>query len=71
MNQRFYVMVECKKKLEPKEILFALREARPNWGDMSASIAVQQSFAPDSLKAGDSSLPEIVKSENALPAEGG
>lgn len=34
-------------------------------------IAAQQSFAPDSLKAGDSSLPDVVKSENALPAEGG
>ena len=28
-------------------------------------------LAPDSLKAGDSSLPEIVKVENALPAESG
>lgn len=33
--------------------------------------AAQQSFAPDSLKAGDSCLPEIVKVENILPAESG
>ena len=31
----------------------------------------RQSFAPDSLKAGDSSLPESVKVEDTLPAEGG
>jgi hypothetical protein len=31
----------------------------------------QQSFAPDSLKAGDSSLPESVKVENVLPAKSG
>lgn len=33
--------------------------------------AFQQSFAPDSLKAAVLSLPEIVKVENVLPAEGG
>ena len=34
----------------------------------AAQDAFQQSFAPASLKAGDSSLPEIVKSESNLPA---
>ena len=34
-------------------------------------IAFQQSFAPDSSKAGDLSLPDTVKSESNLPAEGG
>ena len=33
--------------------------------------SAQQSFAPDSSKAGDSSLPESVKVENVLPADGG
>lgn len=37
----------------------------------AAQDAFQQSFASDSLKAGESSLPEIVKSENTLPAGGG
>jgi hypothetical protein len=36
-----------------------------------AQDAFQQSFAPDSLKAGDSSLPESVRVENNLPAESG
>ncbi len=31
----------------------------------------EQSFAPDSSKAGDLSLPESVEVENVLPAEGG
>ena len=31
----------------------------------------QQLLAPDSLKAGDFSLPESVKVENVLPAESG
>jgi hypothetical protein len=46
-KQRFYLMIESDKEIEPKEILFALREARPNWGGMSASLAAQQSFVPD------------------------
>lgn len=33
--------------------------------------AFQQSFAPDSSKAGNSSLPDVVKVENVLPAESG
>ena len=37
----------------------------------AAEIAAEQSFAPDSSKAGDSSLPESVKVENALPAVSG
>ena len=44
-----------------------------NWSkvDCPYCLATQQSFAPDSLKAGDSSLPESVRVENTLPAESG
>jgi len=42
-KQRFYLMIESDKEVDPKEILFALSEARPNWGGMSASLAAQQS----------------------------
>jgi hypothetical protein len=47
MKQRFYVVIDCKKTIEPKDVLFALREARPNWGEMSASLAAQQMRAAD------------------------
>ena len=45
-KQRFYLMIESDEEIEPKEILFALCEARPNWSGMSVSLAAQQSVHP-------------------------
>ena len=61
-------------------VLFELMNGTKIWytdmnfiqrGHADKLLAAQQSFAPDSLKAGDSCLPESVESENALPAQGG
>jgi len=40
-KQRFYVMLECKNTIEPKDLLMVLSEARPAWGVKSASLAAQ------------------------------
>jgi len=47
MKQRFYVVIENKKPIEPKDVLFAISQARPDWGRMSASLAAQQLRAAD------------------------
>jgi len=51
MKQRFYVTIESKKPIDPKDVLFAIREARPNWGEMSASLAAEQPLAVDVCRA--------------------
>ena len=38
-KQHYYFTIISDKEIEPKEILFAISEARPNWGKMSASYA--------------------------------
>ena len=45
-KQRFYVMIESDKEIEPKDIVFALSKARPDWKFTSASLAAQQGSHP-------------------------
>lgn len=52
VKQRFYVCIENHNPIEPKDVLFALRYARPSWGDVSASLAEQpQAPAQPDLRA--------------------
>ena len=39
MKKRFYMCVEGKEDIQPKDILLALSKAKPEWGLMSASFA--------------------------------
>ena len=41
MKQRFYICIESKKIIEPKDVLFALSKLHPSWVNMSASLAQQ------------------------------
>mgnify|MGYP001167283951 CR=1 FL=1 len=72
MNE-IIVFLDALKKEFPN--LFEVKDGAPIaefWESFEAAYqAAQQMLAPDSLKAGDSSLPESVKVENALPAESG
>jgi hypothetical protein len=57
-------------KLETKLVLGQYIESAGGYLVQSITTHLTK-LSPDSLKAGDSSLPESVKSENALPAESG
>ena len=64
MKQRFYIVIESKKEIEPKDVLFALREARPGWGNMSASLAAQHSVQRTADDLGQLPADQIVKNYN-------